>query len=401
MDAKEPFFQSVNCKNAAKEWENGIGNFEDRLFESDHALLGTCNLHAKMRGLDRCPVLFIATEDCESSVARLVQETAAETAIGFLICLTEKAFQRFADSQSIPRYRVLVLSPSDQRLVVQNRGYLLHLVRKQIPFRKLIPFSISDPPSSTMFVGRASELRSLVDENQDFALCGPGGIGKTSLLHQMQRTLRLERSPRASRIVVVDLIRHSDPYTAATEIAWRVQPTPRSYDKVGLENLEMFLKHVKSTDIRFHDGPIDLIIDEADAVLEGDSLDEDFNGKPFPLMRCLRHLRNLGTCRLTLSGRTKTAELIRSPANPFAVGSNTDEVWISRIKLLPIGPLLDCEAKQLLLQPFEDLGVLNASLSEQILAQLKQCQGIPNRIQNAGLDIANQVARDLDRERST
>ena len=397
----DPVIPMYNCKNAAKEWETGLGRFEDRLFESDHALLVTCNLNAKMRGLDRCPVLFIATEDCESSVARLVQETAAETAIGFLICLTEKAFQKFAEAQSIPRYRVLVLSPSDQRLVVQNRGYLLHLVRKRIPFRKLIPFSISDPPSSTMFVGRASELRSLVDENQDFALCGPGGIGKTSLLHQMQRTLRLERSPRASRIVVIDLIRHSDPYSAATEIAWRVQPTRRSFDNVGLENLEMFLKHVKSTDIRFRDGLIDLVIDEADAVLEGDSLDENYDGKPYPLMRCLRHLRNLGTCRLTLSGRTKTAELLRSPANPFAMGGHQNEQTVSRLKLLPIGPLLECEAKQLLLQPFEDLGVLNANLNEQLLTQLKQCQGIPNRIQNAGLDIANQVARDLDRERST
>jgi hypothetical protein len=83
------------------------------------------------------------------------------------------------------------------------------------------------------------------------------------------------------------------------------------------------------------------------------------------------------------------------------MGDHQNDLTVSRLKLLPVGPLLELEAKQLLLQPFEDLGVLNASLIEQLLGQLKQCQGIPNRIQNAGLDIANQVARDLDRERST
>ena len=57
-------------------------------------------------------------------------------------------------------------------------------------------------------------------ENQDFALCGPGGIGKTTLLHQVQWIRKQKRHPRADRFVFVDLLScKRDLDVAAREIA--------------------------------------------------------------------------------------------------------------------------------------------------------------------------------------
>ncbi len=379
-------------------WNDTFGQFLSGFQLSPQVISAETVLEAKLRGFDVCPTRFLGAVGCEirTAIQDLVRDTASELACGIIVCLTDEAFSHVRQTSILPKNRAVVLSRQDLGLVLQEKEYLFQCIRKQVSIRRLIPFSVSEPTQGAMFVGRQNELRSLVDENQDFALCGIGGIGKSSLLHQMQWTLRRERSPRASRIVVVDLITFSDLNAAAAEIAWRVHPSRRSFEYVDLTNLDLFLRHVKHTDIRFKDGPIDLVIDEADAILDGDRHSKDSNNRSYPLMRCLRLARHQGIIRLTISGRTMTKKLLESPDNPFTVEATHTGKSISRLKLLDIEPLSETDARKLLIEPLLQLGFTTQKSADELLAAMRSCDGIPFQIQKIGLDLANKSANQLE-----
>ncbi len=377
-------------------WSTHVARLATEPIARDQVVSTESVVGAKLHRFDVCPTLFLGEKNSEirQALEDFVRETASELTCGLIVCLTDSAHLFATHTTLLPKYRAVILSRDDFVAVLQDRQKLFQLIRQQIPLRRLIPFSVSEPTCGAMFVGRHSELRSLIDENQDFALCGPGGIGKSSLLHQMQWTLRRERSLRHTRIVVVDLHASTNPCEAAAEVAQRVHPSRRSFADVHLGNLDVFLRHVRNTDIRFKEGPIDLVIDEADEVLEADSHNN------YLLMKALRTARHHGLIRLTLSGRTRTKALLESTANPFSIDSVISGKPVSRLKLLEITPMTDEEARQLLIEPLTQLDCMDPMKEADRILELRRCQGIPFYIQRMGFDLADEVAKSLERRKA-
>ncbi|MBC8289320.1 MAG: hypothetical protein H8E37_03290 [Planctomycetes bacterium] len=238
-------------------------------------------------------------------------------------------------------------------------------------------------------------------EDQDYALAGRGGVGKTSILREMQRRLRIQRDPRAKRLVEEDwLTCPQDLDMAANMLARRIINSKHA-QTVNCENLAAFMRRTRLSDPRFADGPIDLIIDEVDEIL---ALDRRtiVKGARYPLMRQLRHARLQGSIRLTISGRDETETLLNDSRNPFALGGkDSNQGDYTRFKLLQIGALSDEAARELLLKPLRDLEYPVDAEAKALEKKLKNTRGIPVSIQSAGLDLANEAARKRVRTDST
>jgi len=250
------------------------------------------------------------------------------------------------------------------------------LALRQIPFRNLIPFTATHPAEGPMFFGRREELELFTQQdNVDYALCGEGLIGKTSLLRQTQCMLRRQSSPRRHRIVEVDLFTcPPEINTAARRIAQTICYTGFSRNLV-LKELESFFRRMRSTDIRFSEGPIDLLIDEVDEVLAEDKR------QGYQLLRTLRHA-SPELIRVTFCGRAVAEKVFRDNGNPLK----------GRVKLIKLAPLDSEDSRGLLKMPLEHLGVRFENEQEILDTALAACSGQPMRIQTWGLEIATRAA---------
>ena len=392
------------CENSLKQevfdllerWQTHFGEFISETKREDQVIQCEFSVTIKLRGLGETLVQFFGEDgpNVREAVRAMVRFTGAGKSIGIVVCLCDSALHAIQSGNLIPPDRCVVLSRDDLGAVFTNNNpkeALSRIIRAQIPFRRLIPFSISEPTQGAMFVGRKNELDSLIHENQDFALCGSGGMGKSSLLQQMKSLLRRRMSPRYGRIVSVDLIAvDRDLNAAAIEIAKRVYDSKRANSISRYTELAKFLGRIQKTDARFIDGPIDLVIDEMDSILSLDSQTVE-NGNSYPFMRILRRARDDGAIRLTISGRNETRRLLNDGLNPFSIDNAHGFPQSNRFKLIDLEPLKSTEAKELLTEPLKALGC-EQSVDRKVYKRLADCRGIPFQIQNLGLDIANEFA---------
>lgn len=334
-----------------------------------------------------------------------VRNASAFRSIGLFFCLTPESRQYVSQRSAFVNRWCLVLDADDMRRVLTSsdgRSALRDLILDRIPKEQLLPFSTSVPAEGPCFVGRVPELRAMTCGDQDYALCGKGGAGKSSLLRQMRWKLRSSRDDRFSRLVEVELLGITDLREAARRIAVAIDASRIAQD-VSVSGLEPFLRRIRSGDRRFHDGPIDLVLDEMDSVLSTDrrsntkqfddyglhynvsEAEESFPG--YPLMQVLRRARAEGLIRLTISGRTETQRMLTDPESPFVVHQSSGKQHVSRLKLLEVGALSPAEAQSMLLDPLRDMNTLKEAQVPEILRRLDLCEGIPFHIADLGLDI--------------
>ena len=251
-------------------------------------------------------------------------------------------------------------------------------IRRQLPFRRLIPFTFTQPIDGPMFVGRKNELEMLLHKSQVvYALNGSGYVGKTSLMRQVQWTLRRQLHPRYQRTVEVDLYTcPADSDGAAKQIAQRIQHTSFS-NVLTVRELIPFLRRMRHTDNRFQDGPIELFIDEVDAVWASDK------AVGYPLLKTLMQAQRDELIRLVFCGRKSPKEVWGDSNNPFH----------ERIHLINLGPLSWEEGQDLLTTPLDDLGVQFTNRDEILDRVLKMCQRLPLKLQRWGFEIANRAVK--------
>lgn len=350
----------------------------------------------KLRGFGRNHVLIVGDAEDPASVARDFIRTSGH-GIALIACLSDSTAFSILHCDQIPSNRMVVLPPFHLEQLEHSAAPVETLetfVREAFPFLRLVPYNISSPAFGNMFIGRRHELNELVHLDQDFAICGAGGMGKSSLIEQMIWTLRQQRDPRCARIVRVDLIDCLGSLDAAAKaIATAIYSCSRAND-VGLHNLFAYLKHCKGQLARFDDGPIDLVLDETDRILKIDSVCEDESGERYPLMRTLRHARQKGIIRITICGRVETEALLALEDNPFSVNQHKKSSQCNRFRLLKLEPLSGQDSWTLIRAPLQALGVIDRFPVEKIGRRVADCAGIPFQLQDLGLNLCNQAARE-------
>lgn len=358
------------------------GAARDLTFDTNSARFQTDLSSIHLRGTGTVSVLLVGGSGppVTSAIKRFKHDAWFGRALPIVLFATDAAFAE--GSTLLNRGRGVMLSPTQIRLTTQSADpgkELRFQMLRQMPFRRLIPFSITHPAEGSMFFGRQDELEQLLYEDHvEYALWGLGDIGKSSLLRQVKWRLRRELDPRYERIVEVDLYNcPPDIDIAARWIAQQIHHTSFS-DRLAACELEAFLRRMHGKHSRFSDGPIELLIDEVDEVLKHDKR------SGYPLLKALRHARSSGLIRLTICGREGPKEVFEDRNYPFR----------SEMKRIVLGPLASKDAVDLLLQPLKHLGVELLDTNGLLRAVLSVCKGNPCSIQRWGLEIANRAARD-------
>lgn len=295
-----------------------------------------------------------------------------------VICATDEAYS--LAGHTLRGRKGLVLSLADIRTTLLDSDPKTRLrmqILRQMSFRSLIPFTVTHPVEGGMFFGRTEELKLLSEEGHvGYAICGPGSVGKTSLINQALWQLRCDLDPRYHRIVTVDLLDcKRDSNFVAGYIAQQVSHTSFA-DVLGVDDLEAFFKRMRYGDARFRRGPIELFLDETDEALAYD------RSQGYRLLKALRHAANRDMISVCFAGRTEPLSVMRDPQCPFH----------ERAKVLKLGALRPDEAKELLLRPLEHLDVVIENQPQLLRTVMSDTVGYPRAIQRWGLAVANQVA---------
>lgn len=395
-------FEYSTIDEFIQDWDESVGEVSEQLTERSNSAyqkyFGFSSLiPLKVRGMGVTPIYVVSpeVEQMPPRLASKIRSVGTSGTIQIVVCLSDKMLSRQRWGTLIKNNNCLLLSKCDLESVMLHAKPLKRLqqfVVKTFKRKKLVPFSTSLPACGNVFVGRKSEVKMLTSSDQDFTICGPGGIGKTSLVRQSIWTLEVERDPRRHRIVEVDLIGcEGNANAAAKEIAQRIHATKFSQD-LGYKNLVRFFRHERNINPAFKDGPIELFIDEVDALLAVDrraiaSKPDDGPTTYYPFLRTLLHARHHGLIRMTLIGRTETSRFLNDPENPFVVKSARGDYSPSRLKLISLEPLPTKDATELLLGTLDDLDYPVEEKKPELLKKLAQCSGVPFDIQDLGLSI--------------
>jgi len=302
-----------------------------------------------------------------------------------VMCATDAAYVAARDI--LTGSRGLVLSSAVIAEVIADddpvSAFRKQVVR-HVPFKRLIPFSFTQPAEGNMFFGRDHELDMLLHEaGMDYVISSGGqmGMGKTSLARQVRHVLRQELDPRYARMVFVDLYTSKpDTDSVLREIAHGIRHTSFSHE-LGIDDLLAFLRRERKSDPRFAEGSIELYVDEADAALAWD------RRRGYPLLKVLKQAREADLVRVLFLGRDEPEQVFRDKANPLN----------GRMKSITLGALDREEARDLLLVPLRHLGVELTDPEGVTQLVLDSSQSHPLKIQTWGFEIANRAAVNADR----
>jgi len=340
-------------------------------------------IHLRRMGFVHVLVLGGDGAEVREALLRFRSEVWSGRQLPIVLCATDSTFT--VASRSLPHGPGLILSRSDIEDILSSSspGHALRLqMLRQIPFKRLIPFTITHPAVGVTFFGRKEEIETLLlEDHVDYAIFGPGFVGKTSVLRQLRWLLRRRFDPRNTRTVEVDLYSCSaNTDEAARKIAQRISHTSFSHG-LTVEGMVAFLRRVRFGDPRFHEGPIELVIDEVDEVLAHDKR------MGYPLLRAFRLAKHLDLIRLTISGRKVPKEVVKDPESPFH----------GRMHLMELGPLNWQHARELLRLPLEHLNVQCDDVDGLLKRVVAMCGREPMKIQKWGLEIANRAAENAGR----
>lgn len=250
-----------------------------------------------------------------------------------------------------PLRQIMVLGPEDVRdllLAQDGRNQFRKLLLKNFSPLRLVPFNVLRPVDGHMFFGRDFDLKRLMDEpTVSFALSGPEGLGKTSLLHQYERELIRSRDSRVNTRVYInfmscptsneDVVRHLAMGIDPTRKSWAMSDPSNIKKSLEIDKLagdkKAVIQFIKRHKAMRHDQPLDLLLDDVDEVCRSSTFQA--------LADCAKD----GLCRLVLAGRSGLLELLLDKKSPFK----------GRLELMRLEPLDASAAEQLVLGPLIDL----------------------------------------------
>lgn len=338
----------------------------------------------RLRGMGIVPVLAVGGDGpaVESAIVKFKHDVWSSRQFSVVLCLSDSSYAKAGGL--LPAGRGLLITASDAVHLFRTPdpvGFLRKKILTQIPYQRLMPYSITQTAEGVMFFGRKSEQAIMqYEDHVDFVIWGKGRIGKSSLLDHVRWLLRRQMDVRLSRRIEVSLYNcELDHDSAARRIAQAVGHTSFA-EELMAKGLVAFLKRIKATDARFKDGPIDLVMDEVDDVFAFDAMTES------RLLRALREARELKLLRLTFCGRDTAKEIL-----------SVKEEFAGRTKPIELMALNPNEAMDLLRFPLRDLGLSirdEDRLLDHVLAR-SGCE--PKRVQEWGMEIANLAGARQDR----
>jgi hypothetical protein len=291
----------------------------------------------RFHGMDEVPCL-VATASGNASLDE-IEEFCQRLPVGRIAIICALTTQIEAEAKKrAPARQCMVLGADriSQLLCADNaRDHLRRLFLETFSKMTLIPFNLLRPVEGHMFFGRRFDLSKLLDQpNSSFALAGPEGLGKTSLIRQYERELIRSKDPRATGRSYVNFLSCSDATETgiARYLAMKIDPRKDSSElKPDRDEIVRFFKRQRGKN---RERTLELLLDDVDEVCGSQ------------VFQALGDCARQEICRLVLAGRSGLLELMLNKSSDLK----------GRLELLRLEPLDDESTKTLLLYPLEDLG---------------------------------------------
>jgi hypothetical protein len=281
------------------------------------------------------------------------------------------------------RENIVVLGERDWTDILSSKDELtlafMRLVQQQIDLTILSPYQERAPTRLDMFYGRTQEIGTVVEaiDHASIALLGARRIGKTSVLHAVQRVLEA----RGKSLLYLDCY-YIDNYQALfSEISDRWKDLLKGMtDKSEVSDFARSVRQLKG---QAPDTQLVFQLDEVDRLLH-----YDLTQNRETLFRMFRALAQQHDCQFIYSGERTLLTQIANPSSPF----------FNFAIPLSLGLLEREHAYALVAQPMQLIGV---SLREHdaILTEIfEQTSGHPNLIQYLCAQLLTELSTAKTRE---
>ena len=311
----------------------------------------------RFRGMNEVQVMLVGGSSPSSEQLATARQSIQPGRTPILLVASALALATW--QQILPTQAILILGLDDIAHLLsatEPSNALRKQFRSKISLGRLDPYDFQTPAQGNMFYGRENELRMLKDkETQSFAIAGPGRIGKTSLAQAYRRALVRDHDPRAQRVRFMDCLHMSA--TTSSKILVRFIAGEidrgRKASQMIPEDFPAFLRFQ-----RHHlGGPLELIIDEVDAVCHTD------------VFHMLAEAAKLQHCRLLLCGKANLLHTMLAGKSPIAL----------RLGLIRPEPLSREEARHLFMLPLRDLEIQIEPAAVEMVMNLTGC--LPHQLQ--------------------
>lgn len=268
--------------------------------------------------------------------------------------------------RSLPKTlnNMVVIDAQQQRDVLNSRtptGALLDIISAQTTLARLAPYEIKQPVTGSRFFGRDYEIAKIIDNpDHSYTLLGIRRIGKTSVLHEVQRRL-LDRDP-AAPVFYIDCSDFETTYDYALHVIRNIEPReiPRMERSEAHFAFSNFLERMRKRYKR----RLVFLLDEIDNLII-----RQWNH--WELFNVLRKSSLQGSCRYVIAGfrdAMNARAMLDSPFHNF-----TDEIRLREFQRQV--------ASDLITIPMENLRVRFRNKDQVVNRIYDETSGQPNLIQ--------------------
>lgn len=328
----------------------------------------------RLRTMHEVPCMLVSgSSNLDQPLRAFWNKFNSSNHLPFVLALSDAAYE--AATRTLKSDHRLLLSAAQVKQMLRAapaQNLLKQILIQQVPKRTLVPYNLLVPAEGGMFFGREHELSRLRDEDMtSFAIAGPGRIGKTSLAMRYKNEMVRAHHPRAPRMTFISMYDAKPlPSKIARTIAMKIEEGSRS-DRMVAGDLLNFLKYNKKR----YGGTLELLLDEVDEVCQGETF------------KVLGEAARSKLCRLIFCGKGVLLKMMLSSKSPLDC----------RLSLIPLEPLDENSARDLLIKPLTDLG-FTLDNPERLAGEVSELTGrMPNLVQLFGEKLADgAIAKKID-----
>lgn len=291
--------------------------------------------------------------------------------------LADGELQSHRNTQVFRPANIVVLSPEMLEKMAGSRAPIdsfIDAVLEQSDLTKISPFILNNATPPRMFYGREAEAATVLGTiaTNSVAVLGSRRIGKTSLIRRVQKELTEARfQPFFGDCQTVKTWQD---FAEMAQSKWEVT-LPSDFRPSHLEQLVKFLAQKG-------DGPVVIILDEIDALLEWD-LTHDDRSVNEAFFRSCRSISQSGAAQFVFSGERRIANRLWDPQSPH---------W-NFCRPLLLTQLQQRDAQQLLIDPIQSMNIRIKDVDSFANIAWQRTSGHPQIVQFLG----DRLVRNLDK----
>jgi hypothetical protein len=243
----------------------------------------------------------------------------------------------------------------------------LNIMINQMSRSQLAPYETTKPVIGGQFFGRRSEINKVLQHpDTNYLFIGIRRIGKTSLLHEIERRMNLADPPQGKQVrrLYVDCTVLNSEDEFLRTLAYQLDPAEVKLLMRGAAESKRYQKMMFDRFASLHEGPVTFLIDELDRMLAR-------IGNEWDLFDVLRSASIAGKARFIMAGFRRAMIASTNQKSPF----------FNLATVIRLGRLRRSDVKRMVVVPMERLRVTIQNQDGVVSRIYRETAGMPNYVQ--------------------